>query len=250
MKWRQFFFTRLFWRHLMLMIGLSVLLFWLTLKIISLFTHHGEKIPLPDMVGLSMEEASDSAAFYGFSMIVMDSVYDPRQERGTILIQDPLPATFVKEDRKVYVTVAGSTPEKVKMPNLIDLSVRQAVEKINMANLQIDYLQIIPGEFNNAVVGQLFNGKPVAAGRELDRNSKVVLVVEQAPDAAPAVVPDIEGLDMREAYRLIHSASLNIGKVVFKDGLDEFGSKVSKQSPEAGRSLEAGQSVDLWFKND
>lgn len=250
MKWRQFIFTPLFWRHLLLAAGLSVVLFWISLQIISVYTHHGERIALPDLVGLSAEEAADSAATYGFEITVMDSVYDPNQPQGAILIQDPLPATFVKEGRKVYVTVAGSTPEKVKMPNLLDLSVRQAVEKIMMAGLQVDYLQMIPGEFNNAVVGQLYRGNPIRAGREIDRNSKIVLMVEQAPETGPSVVPDVKGLDAQEAYRLIHSASLNVGKVVFDDGFDEFKSKVSRQYPRAGESLTSGREVDLWFKNE
>lgn len=250
MKWREFFVTRLFWRHLMLAAGVTILLFWIALQIISVYTRHGEKILLPDLVGKSLSEAVDSASSYGFTIMVMDSVYDPRQPKGTILIQDPLPETFIKEGRKVYVTIAGQTPEKVKMPNLIDLSVRQAVEKVNSANLQIDFIEVVPGEFNNAVIQQLYQGKPLNAGKEIDRNSKIVLVVEQSEGAAPAVVPDVSGLDMSEAYRAVHSATLNVGRVVFKDGFDEFSSKVSKQSPEAGTELPAGESVDLWFKNE
>lgn len=250
MKWREFFFTSVFWRHLMLAMGLSVILLWLTLQLISIFTHHGEKIEVPDFVGQPVWDVYEIAEDNGLEIVIMDSVYDPRKGKGTILIQDPLPASFVKEGRKVYVTIVGQTPEKVKMPNLVDLSVRQAVERVIAARLQVDYLQIVPGEFNNAVIEQFYEGKPVKAGRELDRNSKVVLVVEQAEGAAPVVVPDLDGYDMTEAYRSVFSATLNVGKVIFRDGLDESTSRVYKQDPKPGTQLNAGNQVNIWFRNE
>lgn len=250
MKWRAFFFTRLFWRHLMLAVVASVILMWVTLQIISVFTHHGEKIQLPDFVDQPLESATEFADQNGFNLVVMDSVYEPRKEKGTILIQDPLPETFVKEGRTIYVTVVGQTPEKVKMPNLVDLSIRQAVERVIAAGLQLDFIQVVPGEYNNAVTEQLYQGKPIRAGRELNRNSKIVLVVEQAQESAPSSVPDVKGLDMASAYQSIFSATLNIGRVTFKDGLDELTSRVYKQDPPAGTELEAGASVDLWFNNN
>lgn len=250
MKWRAFFFTRFFWRHLMLAAVASVILMWITLQIISVFTHHGEKIELPDFVDQPLESATEFADQNGFSIVVMDSVYEPRKEKGTILIQDPLPATFVKEGRTIYVTVVGQTPEKVKMPNLVDLSLRQAVERVNAAGLQLDFIQVVPGEYNNAVTEQLHQGKPIRAGRELNRNSKIVLVVEQSQASTPSVVPDVKGLDITNAYLSIFSATLNIGRVTFKDGLDELTSRVYKQNPPPGSELRAGASVDLWFKNE
>ncbi|OFY16212.1 MAG: hypothetical protein A2X11_14345 [Bacteroidetes bacterium GWE2_42_24] len=234
----------------MLAVGLSIFLLWITLQIISVFTHHGEKIEVPDFVGQLIGDASVIADDNGLEIIVMDSVYNPRKEKGVIMIQDPLPASFVKEGRKVYVTIVGQTPEKVKMPNLVDLSVRQAVERVVAARLQVDYIQVVRGEFNNAVIEQFYEGKPVRPGRELDRNSKIVLVVEQAEGATPAVVPDLIGNDIAEAYGAVFSVTLNVGKVVFRDGLDESTSRVYKQDPQPGIQLSAGNQVNLWFRNE
>ena len=250
MKWRQFVFTQLFWKHLLLAFAVMVILFWIVIQILRVYTRQGDNLLLPDFVGQSVDELVQYAEDNDLEVIIMDSVYEPNKEKGTILLQDPLANTNIKHGRKVYVSVVGQTPEKVKMPNLIDLSVRQAVDKLMAAKLQVERIQLVPGEYTNAVVDQTYKGSHIKTGAMINRCSKIVLVVERGSSPGAIRVPDVSGMSAYEAYRTIYSATLNVGRIKFEDGFDDDHSKVVKQSPQAGGFCSPGDDVDLWFKLD
>ena len=125
MSFFRFLFSKAFFKHILIIIVLVVIIIWLTLFSIKKITKHGQAITLPDYSGLFIDELDNENDFEFF---VIDSIHDATREKGSIVAQDPLPESKVKEGRKVYLTVVAMLPEQVAMPNLIDL-------KINIGNL-------------------------------------------------------------------------------------------------------------------
>ena len=56
--------------------------------------------------------------------------------------QDPNPGQLVKKGRKIYLSVSTVNPPQVEMPNLIDLSLRQAENMLKTNNLRLG--QVVP----------------------------------------------------------------------------------------------------------
>jgi len=170
--------TRQFWRTIALMLGASLLIVILTITSLRIFTRHGKSFIVPDFTGLTINQLGSVEKEYRFEFIVIDSVFDQTQPPETILRHDPLPGSTVKRGRKFYVTLVSSMPNMVRMPNLIDLSLRQATSLLQAAGLhagtityQLDY------HFQNAVIDQIYRGQHISPGENIRRGSYINLIV-------------------------------------------------------------------------
>ena len=63
--------------------------------------------------------------------------------KGSVIIQDPVAGSHVKRYRKIYLTTVTVLPEKVLMPDLIDLSLRQATATLETYGLKLDQAEAI-----------------------------------------------------------------------------------------------------------
>lgn len=250
MKFLEFIKTRLFIKHLALTLLVGVILLWLVIRVLGVYTRHGEFIEMPDFIGQSISEIELFAINHDMSVVVLDSVYDPRQEKGDICMQEPPFGSKIKQGRKLYVSIVASTPEKTAMPNLIDISLRQAVSALEGAGLQIDYLEYVSGEYKNAVVSQRIGSKIVKPGEMIPRNSKIIIEVEKGIDGFTTVAPNLIGLDYATAHKYMFSSSLNPGKISYLQNALPEGNRVFKQYPLPGTVMQPGSSIDLSFRDE
>ncbi|MCB0812521.1 MAG: PASTA domain-containing protein, partial [Flavobacteriales bacterium] len=58
---------------------------------------------------------------------VIDSVHSDERPKGTVVEQDPVAGAEVKPDRKVYLVMNAMQPQMIDMPDLVDMSKRQAI---------------------------------------------------------------------------------------------------------------------------
>ena len=173
-----FWKTRQFWRTIALMIVASFLIVILTIASLRIFTRHGQAFVVPDLTGLTMDHLSTLKRDYGFQFIIIDSVFDQSQPAGAIIRHDPLPGSTVKHGRKFYVTLASSVQDMVRMPNLIDLSLRQATSLLQGAGLRVGTVTYRRDhQFQNAVLDQTYRGKRIHPGENIRRGSYVNLIV-------------------------------------------------------------------------
>ena len=180
-KMKHFWKTRQFWRNIALMIGASLLIMLLTLMSLKLFTRHGQSFIVPDFTGLSLNHLGSLHDKYGFKFIVVDSVFDQTQPPGTVLRHDPEPGATVKRGRKFYITLVSSMPDMVAVPNLVDLSLRQATALLESRGLFVGNITYQPGQFQNAVLGQSFRGQTIFPGEQIRKGSYINLVVSGSP---------------------------------------------------------------------
>jgi beta-lactam-binding protein with PASTA domain len=95
-------------------------------KFISL---HGQEYELPDFTGMDAEQIKmfkNKENVYNYRLVINDSVFVPDKKGGIILSQDPAARSKVKKGRKVYLSIVALSMPNVEMPNLVDLSLRQA----------------------------------------------------------------------------------------------------------------------------
>jgi beta-lactam-binding protein with PASTA domain len=174
--------TRQFWRTIAVLAGISLFIVVLTITSLRVFTRQGQSFIVPDLTGLSMGHLTSLEKEYGFKFIIIDSVFDQTHPPGTVLRHDPLPNSTVKRGRKFYVTLVSATPDMVTMPNLIDLSLRQATSRLEATGLFVGTVKYDPGKFQNAVLDQTYHGKHIYPGEKIRRGSYINLVVSGSKD--------------------------------------------------------------------
>lgn len=163
--------------HLCLIFLTFIGILLISLFLIKLYTHHGKETALPDFRGQSLEEIKHNSTYSKFEFIVIDSTYDSNKKPGVILEQNPIPQELVKSGRKVYVSIAISDPPTIMMPNLINLSLRQAERILKEFGLKINPIIYKASPYENAVLEQLYQGRNIAPDKAIKLGESITLIV-------------------------------------------------------------------------
>jgi hypothetical protein len=71
----QFIQTRLFLKHLIIILVVTIVLIWSVLRILDLFTRHGESYVVPDLKNLTIAEIEANKYDGDFEYVVIDSIF-------------------------------------------------------------------------------------------------------------------------------------------------------------------------------
>jgi eukaryotic-like serine/threonine-protein kinase len=251
MNFVQFVATRTFVKHFSIALLLVILLSWAVLASLGVYTNHGESIIVPEYTGLTMDEISKLESSKDFELVIIDSVYDATKPKGSVISQEPIAKSHVKANRKIYLTLVASQPEQVRMPDLIDLSLRQATAILQTYGLKLGNISQVPDIANNAVLRQLHNGRNIEKGKLLTKGSTVDLVVGLGLGGDKVQIPFLIGKTRSEAIMELKRFSLTIGKETFEANSDSLNSRIYEQEPRyaIGRYLNLGSSVSLIYRS-
>jgi len=248
---KQFLKSKVFLKHLILSVAVTFILIWVITLLLGGITHHGEEITVPDLTGLKTEEIGEYLNDRGLDYLIIDSIYDSNGKKGTVASQDPFPNSKVKSGRVIYVTVIAILPERVAVPDLKDLTLRQSVAILETYGLKTGKLEYVKDIARNAVLKQKYNGEPIEPGRQIEKGSSIDLVVGRGEENEKTSIPFLIGKTRNEAIRLITENGLNLGDEDFEDGADTANAKVYKQSPfyTKKESVSLGSTVNLRYKS-
>jgi beta-lactam-binding protein with PASTA domain len=177
MNFLRFLFSRKFLKHLLLAIAITLILIWITLQGLAWYTKHNDYIIVPDFRGRYLQEVVGDPDHRNYQFSVIDSVFDTERPGGTVMTQDPFPGARVKKNRMVYLTITSIVPEKTAMPDLKDLTLRQAQTMLESAGLKLGKLIYVRSFDEDAVQNQYFEGNPIRAGTLIDKGSSITLMV-------------------------------------------------------------------------
>lgn len=241
-----------FYLQVLISIVLTLVIIWGIFKFLDVFTRHGDVILVPNFSGQTVSELNQKGFNQYFDLMVIDSVYDVRRAPGSIVMQNPLAGARVKQGRHVYLTIVAKTPEMVVMPDLLNLSLRQALVLLEGKGLKVKNLKYIDYFARNAVVDQLLDGNSVESETKLPKGTAIGLVVGKGNHPTPVPLPFLIGKKIEEAHAALYYASLNVGKEYFLDGEDVAHARVYKTEPSFSSHslLDLGSSVDIWYRSD
>ena len=245
------FKNRVFYKQLVFAIFAMLLCFFLWLKYIDFYTLHDEYIVLPDFYGVHINDLDSVCQELDLRYVIIDSVFNKKVEKGTILEQDPIVGTKVKENRRVYFTINALKNKIVTFPYITDLSLRQAVRKLENLGLVVGNLEYKPDLARNVVLSQKVNGIKIKAGQELFVGTAVDLVIGSGLSDKTTTIPNLMGLTMQKAQTEIKVASLNLGAVIFDEGIsDSSAAMVYRQNPKVNekRKVKLGTSIDIYLQ--
>jgi beta-lactam-binding protein with PASTA domain len=163
--------------HLLSVTGLFCLIVYITLKCVDSYTNHNQAVIVPDVKGLQIE---DAMPFFERNMLryeVIDSIYSKEITPGAIIDLTPEANSKVKKNRIVYITVNAKTEETAPLPEITEISYRQAwahLKSRGFANVTVEY---VASEYRDLTIGVEYNGRKIQSGTKIPLTSHLVLLI-------------------------------------------------------------------------
>lgn len=238
--------------HLLLIAGISITLGFLFLKVyLPFYTNHGDTITVPDLSGMSYEEAENLLESSSLQFeISPDSGFSTEMDPLVILKQLPEANALVKKDRKVYLTLNARNAPILKMPSLINMPLKNVQEILTNIGLVRGDIVYVPDIGINVVLEQLYRGTPIYEGAAIPKGSKIDLVVGDGLGNQLLSTPNFIGLEEEEAEFLVLGSGLRVGKITYQTTDSVAPGKVYRQIPSVGTELKTGDLVDLWISKN
>jgi beta-lactam-binding protein with PASTA domain len=235
--------------HLVASIATMIVILFILVSWLSSYTNHGETVTVPNIKGMKYAELKEYLGNKNLDVKISDSsMFLLDKGPGVVVEQDPRPNEQVKEGRTIYVSITRTVPPQVKMPNLIDVSQRQAEAILFSYGLRLGSMIYKPDLAKGAILEMSCNGKLLKAGESIAKGSKIDLVLGDGVGVTDVAVPNLLNLSLEEAVFVLKGSALNVGEVSYPSGkLDSVNFFVVEQMPMPGDSvfIKQGESVSL-----
>lgn len=262
-KIKDLFISKLFLKHIGLIVLVHLIIIYLVLVYLEVSTKHGEKIEVPKLVGLSVEQAKEKLIASKLGFEIIDSVYCPCLPEGTVVEQlifptndtiDPIckcsnKSSNISESSQrkilpslVYVKSGRTIPLRlskkkdfIDAPNLVDKQIQFAEDVIKRRGLSVNIKYKPDIENNGVVLEQNYLNKSLTPGNKIPIGSTITLVVGQNLFGEPISTPNLVGMYRNDAIQILKSLNLNnyiINCLGCNTSLDSISNPITKQVPE------------------
>lgn len=141
------------------------------------YTNHGEGVRVPEIKGLKVSEVLPVLQRQGLNCAVIDSHYVTTARPGVILEQIPRGGTSVKHSRTVYLVINSTEPQKMVIPELSDISVRQAQSLLEAYGFPTPQIEYVSSPYKDLVVGARAGSRAITTGEKLPVTTLITLQV-------------------------------------------------------------------------
>ncbi|WP_026933688.1 PASTA domain-containing protein [Christiangramia echinicola] len=175
----RFIFSKTFLIQLVLAGIVIVVLAFLTMQWLDYSTNQDQRIEVPDLAKMNLDNVEERLNEMDLDFEILDSAnFNPDFPRYSVIDQVPAPGKFVKEDRKIYLTLNPSGYRKIEVPNnLIRKTRRQVEPTLRSLGFEIGEISYKPDIAEDAVLELRHKGKLVEPGEKLMKTSKIDLVL-------------------------------------------------------------------------
>ena len=211
-------------------------------------TKHGEYITVPKLEGMTIDQIEEVLDSKNLRYEISDSTYKVGIKPLTVLSQHPEAGNEVKENRRIYISVAAQNPPNLKMPTLIDNSLRGAEMQLKSLGLQVGIVTTSPNP-SAVVLSQSFQGSVIKPGTSIPKGSKIDLVIGSGVGDTEIEIPNLVGMYVSEATSTIQNMGLVVGIKSFDPNSGQPEQTIIKQKPtyQTGVKVRSGDVVDLWI---
>jgi beta-lactam-binding protein with PASTA domain len=174
----QFLKSKTFFKQ----IAIAVTVFFITIFGVQWWfgftTNHDQKIQVPDLNDMQLSEVEVLINEVDLRYEVIDSSnYNPAYQTKAVIEQNPEAGSFVKENRKVYLTLNRSSYRDEVVPDLNGRTKRQARTHLLSLGFRIGEFSYVPDIGKDVVRGLKYNGIKITPGKKLPRNSIIDLIL-------------------------------------------------------------------------
>ncbi len=216
-------------------------LLYLFFNSLNWLTNHGKQTTVPALMGKNMSEAVKELEKMGFR-IDIDSTYKANSDPLEVLFQEPEAGTSVKIGRTIFLTINKKIPPSIEMPNLVNMSFRNALLTLHSYYLEMGDTSYRPDVAAGAVLEQWVNGKQITPGTLIPFGTKINLVIGEGLSGKQPV-PNLIGMTWADAKLLLDSLSLTSNVIWEGSFTDSNSAIIYMQQPEALDELDFRNSI-------
>ncbi len=239
-------------KRILLATVILVVISWITLYMIDIYTEHGETEKVPDLTGMYMEEVAVMLQNHNLYAQIIDSVYVKNKKLGTVIQQTPAAGSNIKSNRPVYIIINSRQVRQTPLPQINDISYRQADAMLRAIGINVSNVEYTPSEYKDLVIDVKYGGRSISAGYRIPEGSNVTLVVGSGLSGEDIMVPTLKGASLEQAKQLTLRDSVVLGAIDFD--VPPHGNEnayiVYRQRPAAGKLVPAGTRIDIWLSKD
>ena len=174
----KFLTSKVFFKQLALAIVAIVVLCFIMLKWLNITTNHGEYVVVPNLKGKSIETVKIELNDNDLVMEIQDSAnYNPDYPKYSVIEQNPIAGSQVKENRKIYLILNPSGYRKVEVPNILKRTFRQAKPQLQALEFKVGDITYIDNIGKDVVLGMKHKGKTLKPGTLIPLTSTIDLVL-------------------------------------------------------------------------
>lgn len=239
--------------NIVIAVVIAVVLFVIVVLWLNRYTLHGKEITIPQVTGMTQEEAEIVLRGSELYLVVVDSTYSDKAPLGTVVEQTPPALSHAKPDRPVYVVMNARTKQLIPLPELHDVSYRQAEATLRSIGLQVAKVVYEPSLYPDNVLDVRAGGLSLSEGMRLPEGSGVTLVVGRRQGNSTVIVPSLLGMSLPQARTALLQIGLTIGAYTYDveptpENLDKY--IIYRQSPTEGATLQEGSTVNIQLTTD
>ena len=253
----KFLTKRPLWVNILAVIIMTSILVIAFFSSLDFITNHGKYEKVPSIVGMDVEAARKVLEAKGFEVEIQDSVYIDSVPKLAVVKQTPEGDATVKINRTIYLTINRAQPPLIDMPNLVGFSIRNAQMYLENLGLNLGDTTFRPDIAKNAVLEQLYNGRPITAGTKIFMGSTISFVLGDGIGNTELSVPNVLGKQFSEVKSLLNSMSINFSAAFDLDVRDSANAYIYKQNPpefselipgqKVYNKIKPGQTIDIWL---
>lgn len=157
-----------------LLIFVFVLQWWL-----GVTTNHSQKIQVPNLHKMSLADVEKKLDELNLDFIVIDSAsFNPDYPKKSVIEQNPETGDFVKENRKIYLTLNPSKYRDVEIPDLNGRTRRQATTHLRSVGFLVgNDVTWVSDIGKNVVRGLKYKGNKIQPGSKLPKKTTIDLIL-------------------------------------------------------------------------
>ncbi|NCX79566.1 MAG: PASTA domain-containing protein, partial [Actinobacteria bacterium] len=198
-------------------------------------------IEVPNLVGLSVEEATTVLKAAGLRLVVNEFIASTEIPANQIIVQTPTAGLGARPNSVVTVDVSGGT-NTVRVPDVIGDEQNAAVKLLSASPLNF-VIDLRPEASDVIEAGRVIRTEPLG-DTAVPPGSTIIVVVSTGK--AQIVMPNVVGSDGAVAASSLTSLGLTVqvSEQLLPAGDANVG-KVISQTPAAGASVAAGGAVTI-----
>lgn len=178
MNYLRFLLSKIFLKQIVYAFAATCLLLVVVFYGLNALTQNNEHIEVPDFETLSLQEIPAIVERFELRYEVLDSAkFNPSYPPFAVIEQSPKAGSEVKRGRKIYFTLNPSGYRKLSVPNVIQITKRNAETRLTAVGFSVGEITYRDNIGRDMVLEMRFEGEKIEPGMVLPKTSKIDLVL-------------------------------------------------------------------------
>lgn len=231
----------------LLALATTVALILIVMGVVFIFANPFAKT-VPDLSNMTLEEATRTAQKSGYTISnEIEYSFSDDVEMNMVISQFPEAGVEAPKHEEIKIVISlGSTGGTIKVPNLVNTRVDDAIAEID--DLKLVY-NIVYDESNSVEIGMVIRQTPLS-GTHVNEGDVVTIHISSGASLGNSETKDVKtpALQMQtlDAARAIITANgLSVGSITYMNSDIVAEGAIIMQKPDAGTTVKSGTAVSL-----